>query len=146
MFTHQDLYEFWYRSQSVWLCKLVKVTVSFLNEQELFELSQTHQLTQVEFGVKLSWEYHTKPGFGDMSWCVSANQPGLVFTNKGLASDSVPQIYQYRMADDNTLVMSVGKYEETIRLEGTRRRLREQRYDRKLIRRVWENKVEALVS
>ncbi|WAL60036.1 hypothetical protein [Thermocoleostomius sinensis] len=81
-----------------------------------------------------------------MSWCVSANQPGLVFTNKGLASDSVPQIYQYRMADENTLVMSVGKYEETIRLEGTKRRLREQRYDRRLIRRVWENKVEALVS
>jgi hypothetical protein len=146
MFTHQVLYDFWCRSQSVWLCKLVKVTISFLNNQELSELSQTHQLKDVEFGVKLSWEYCTKQGSGYMSWCVNAHQPGLVFTNKGLSDDSPPQIYQYKMIDDNTLVMSVGKYEETIRLESANRRLREQRYDRKLIRRVWENKIEALIA
>ncbi|WP_263975294.1 hypothetical protein [Leptolyngbya sp. 7M] len=42
--------------------------------------------------------------------------------------------------------MSVDKYEETIRLESDCRRLREHRYDGKLIRRVWEHKGEALVA
>ncbi len=39
--------------------------------------------------------------------------------------------------------MSVGKYEETVMLESDRRRLREQRYDGKLIRGLWEEKVRA---
>ena len=39
--------------------------------------------------------------------------------------------------------MSVGKYEETVMLESDWRRLREQRYDGKLIRRLWEEKIGA---
>lgn len=78
-----------------------------------------------------------------MSWCVDANQPGLVFTDRGLSSHSPPQIFNYQMVDDNQLVMAAGKYEETILLEGDNRRLREQRFKGKLIRRLWENKLVA---
>ncbi|WNZ26975.1 hypothetical protein HJG54_29065 [Leptolyngbya sp. NK1-12] len=146
MLTHQSLYEFWHRSQSLWSCKLAQVSVDFLSASELAEIQQLHQLQQVEFGVHLSWKYLTRAGSGQMSWCVDANHIGAVFTDKGLLEQSLPQVYQYQMLDENTLIMSVDKYEETIRLESDCRRLREHRYDGKLIRRVWEHKDEALVA
>jgi hypothetical protein len=146
MLTHQSLYEFWQRSQSLWSGKLAQVSVRFLSESELAKLRQLHQLGQVEFGVDLSWKYSTRSESGQMSWCVDAVHPGVVFTNKGLLEQNSPQVYHYQMLDENTLVMSVDKYEETIRLETDRRRLREHRYDGKLIRRVWEYKVEAVAA
>lgn len=146
MLVHQSLYKFWRRSQSLWSCKLVQVAVRFLNTSELSIMQQLHQLKQVEFGVYLDWKYLTRDKSGQMSWCVSSDYAGVVFTNQGLLANS-PQVYQYRMLeDDNTLVMAVDQYEETIRLETDYRRLREHRYDGKLIRRVWEHKVEALAA
>jgi hypothetical protein len=47
------------------------------------------------------------------------------------------------MVNEHKLVMTVGKYEETVVLEGDTRRLREQRYEGKLLRRLWENKFRA---
>jgi hypothetical protein len=34
-FTHDTLYQFWVRSEGLWLSKLAKVTLRFLEEQEL---------------------------------------------------------------------------------------------------------------
>lgn len=88
----------------------------------------------------MSWKHNTKEDSGHMSWCVDANQPGLVFTDKSLLSDSLPQIVGYQMVDDNQIGMTAGNYEETILLEGDSRRLRELKFKGKLIRRLWENK------
>lgn len=137
---HDNLYSFWFRSKGLWFSKLVKLTVRLLSVQELLTISKIHHLDQAEFGVKMSWEHNIKEDSGHVSWCVDANQPGLVFTNKGLLSDSLPQIFDYEMVDDNQLVMTAGNYEETILLEGDIRRLRELRFEGKLIRRLWENK------
>jgi hypothetical protein len=103
-------------------------------------MQQLHPLEHVEFGVYLSWDYFTKDESGQMSWCVDAEHTDVVFTNQGLLKQSSPQAYQYQMLDDDTLVMTAGNYQETVRLETDRRRLREHRYDGKLIRRVWEHK------
>lgn len=140
MFIHQNLYNFWSRSEGIWLSKLVKVRVSFLDEQELLSISQIHLLTDAEFGVKMSWEYNLKAESGHMSWCADANQPGLIFTDKSLSKDSLPGIFDYQMVNEHKLVMTVGKYEETFILDGDSRRLRELRYEGKLLRRLWENK------
>ena len=78
-----------------------------------------------------------------MSWCVDSNHSGLVFTDKSLSKDSLPRIFDYQMVNDHKLVMTVGKYEETVVLDGDTRRLREQRYEGKLLRRLWENKFRA---
>ncbi len=141
MVIHNNLYNFWFRSKGVWDSKLAKVTVNLLDEQELSSISRTHHLAKAEFGVNMSWEYKTKQESGQMSWCVDTKQPNVVFTNKGLAKDSSPGRFAYRMIDDNKLVITVGKYEETFFLKDDRRRLRELRYDGKLVRRLWENKV-----
>lgn len=137
---HYKLYSFWLRSEGIWFSKLVKVTVKLLSAQELLAISFLHRINQVEFGVRINWEDNIKEESGHMSWCVDANQPGLVFTDKGLSSDSPPQILDYQMFDDNKLVITTGKYEETFLLDGDQRRLRELRYDGKLVRRLWENK------
>lgn len=143
MFIHKNLYNFWSRSEGVWLSKLVKVRVSLLDEQELSSISQIHLFTEAEFGVKMSWEYNLKEESGYMSWCVDSNHSGLVFTDKSLSKDSSPRIFDYQMVNDHKLVMTVGKYEETVVLDGDTRRLREQRYEGKLLRRLWENKFRA---
>jgi hypothetical protein len=146
MLTHQSLYEFWHRSQSLWSCKLTQVSIYFLSTAELANLRQLHQLEQVEFGVRLGWKYLTRDGAGEMAWCVDAAHPGIIFTDKDVLEQYSPQVYQYQMPDSNTLVMSVDKYEETIHLETEHRRLREHRYDGKLMRRVWEHRVEAVAA
>ncbi len=139
--THYKLYNFWSRSEGLWLSKLVKVAVRFLSEQELLAVSQIHLLDKAEFGVKMSWEYNTKEELGHMLWCVNAMQPGLVFTDKGLSNYSSPQVLHYQMVNDNKLVITTGKYEETFLLDGDSRRLRELRYEGKLVRRLRENKL-----
>jgi len=143
MFIHKNLYNFWSRSEGVWLSKLVKVRVSLLDEQELSLISQIHLFTEAEFGVNMSCEYNLKEESGYMSWCVDSNHSGLVFTDKSLSKESLPRIFDYQMVNDHKLVMTVGKYEETVVLEGDTRRLREQRYEGKLLRRLWENKFRA---
>lgn len=140
MLIHQQLHDFWSRSEGIWFSKLVKVRVSLLDEQELFSISQIHLLTTAEFGVKMNWEYNIREESGQMSWCADSSQPGLVFTNKSLAKDSKPSIFDYQMIDKNQLVITVGKYEETFILDGDSRRLRELRYEGKLVRRLWETK------
>ncbi len=140
MITHNNLYNFWVRSKGAWVSKLVNVVVSLLDEKELLAISQIHLLDQVEFGVTMSWKYNTKEESGHMSWCVDSKQPGLVFTNKSLATDT-PRILNYQMVNDNKLIITFGKLEETFFLESDRRRLRELRYEGKLVRRLWENKV-----
>ncbi len=143
MFIHNELYKFWLPSIGVWDSPLLTLTVKWLDEQELLLIGKIHHLHQAEFGVKMSWEYKKKSDSGHMSWCVDAARPNLVFTNKSLAPESSPRIFNYQLLAANKLVMSVGKYEETVMLESDRRRLREQRYDGKLIRRLWEEKVRA---
>lgn len=139
---HDNLYDFWSRSQGIWFSKLVTVTIRLLYERELFTISQIHQLNSPEFGIKMNWEYHTREELGQMSWCVDTTQPNSVFTDRDLFAPS-PAIYDYRLIRDHQLVMTAGKYEETCWLEGNCRRLREQRYEGKLVRRLWENKVGA---
>jgi hypothetical protein len=143
MFIHNELYKFWLPSTGVWDSHLLTLTVKWLHEEELLLIGKIHHLHQAEFGVKMSWEYKKKSESGHMSWCVDAARPNLVFTNKSLAPESSPRIFNYQLLAANKLVMSIGKYEETVMLESDRRRLREQRYDGKLIRRLWEEKVRA---
>jgi len=138
-YQHYKLYDFWFRSEGIWFSKLVKVAVRFLDAQEVLIISQIHELEQPEFGIRMSWEYNTKAESGQMYWCVDANQKGRIFIDKSL-SDNNPQIAYYQLIDDNKLVTTVGKYEETFFLKGDSRRLRELRYDGKLVRRLWENK------
>ena len=139
-FKHYNLYNFWSRSEGLWVSKLVKVTVKFLDEQELLVVSKIHALDNTEFGVRVSWEYTKKEESGHMSWCVDSHHLGLVFTDKSLLSDTPPQILNYQMINENKLVITAGKYEETFLIHDDTRRLRELRYDGKLVRRLWENK------
>lgn len=143
MFIHNELYKFWFPSTGVWDSPLLTLTVKWLDEEELLLIGKIHNLHQSEFGVKMSWEYKKKSDSGHMSWCVDTAYPNLVFTNKSLAPESRPNIFNYQLLAANKLLMSVGKYEETVMLESETRRLREQRYDGKLIRRLWEEKVRA---
>lgn len=48
MFIYKNLYNFWSRSEGVWLSKLVKVRVSLLDEQELSLISQIHLFTEAD--------------------------------------------------------------------------------------------------
>jgi hypothetical protein len=139
-FEHDLLYQFWSRSQGLWMSKLAKLTLCLLDEQELAALSQIHLLEQPEFGIKLAWEYQRKAESGQMTWFVDAAQPGLVFTNKSVQADSLPAIYDYQMVDDHILVTATGELEERTVLEGDRQRLRELRCDGTLVRRHWEHK------
>jgi hypothetical protein len=142
-FKHYNLYQFWSRSQGLWLSKLTKVTLRLLDELELQAFSQIQPLAQPEFGVKMAWEYQTKAEVGQMSWCVDAAQPGLVFTNKSVTADSPPAIYGYRMVDDHILVTAADAIEERTAFESDSQRLRELRCEGKLLRRFWENRFNA---
>lgn len=144
MLIHDSLYHFWSRSIGVWDSLLVKVTANWLSEQYLISLCQLHHLSQPEFGVIVSWEYKKKSDSGNMSWCVDANHPNLIFANKTLKHDSPPSILNYQLPDANKLVITVGQLEETFVLASDKRRLRELRYQGKLLRRLWEEKVSAV--
>ncbi len=142
-FKHCNLYQFWWRSQGLWLSKLAKVTLRFLDEQELQTFQPIHRLEQPEFGVRMAWEYQTKSEVGQMMWCVDAAHPSLVFANQGITGDSPPAIYHYQMVDELTLVTTNGEIEERTALESDSCRLRELRTGGKLVKRLWENRFSA---
>lgn len=137
---HDRLYQFWLRSQGLWLSKLTKVTLSFLGDLELQAFKHIHSLAHPEFGIRMAWEYQIKAETGQMSWCVDAAQPGLVFTSKRVTAHSLPAIYDYQMLGDHILVTATDQMEERTVLEGDHQRLRELRYQDKLVRRHWEHK------
>jgi hypothetical protein len=136
---HDNLYQFWRRSEGIWFSKLVNVTIRLLPQTELLAISQRHLLEQPEFGVRMSWEYNTKPQSGQMIWCVDTAYPGLLFADRSMLDNS-PQIFDYQMTGDQHLVITADKYCETFLLDGNHRRLRELRVEGKLIRRLWEHK------
>lgn len=117
------------------------MSVNWLNDEELAAISHIHCLSATEFGVKMSWQYSKKSASGNMCWCVDADQPQLVFTNKSLTDNSLPRIFDYRMLAENKLIITAGKYEEMFLLESDNYRLRELRIEGKLIRRLKEQKV-----
>jgi hypothetical protein len=140
-FKHQKLYDFWSRSEGLWHSKLVKIAIKILTASDLLTVSQLHQLTQPEFGIRMSWEYNISQETGQMLWCVDASSPNAVFTNRGLNPNTQPSVYQYQLLSNDILITIDGKAEETNVLEpGNNRRLRELRLDGKLIRRHWESK------
>jgi hypothetical protein len=139
-FEHRNLYQFWARSQGLWLSKLARVTVRLLEEQELQAFQQTHALEQPEFGIKMAWEYETKADIGQMLWCVDAARSDVVFTNRGINDRDPPATYRYQMKNDFTLITTNGEVEERTALDGDSRRLRELRADGKLVKRLWENR------
>jgi len=136
---HDNLHQFWRRSEGIWFSKLVNVTVRLLPHTELLAISQKHLLEQPEFGVRMSWEYNTKQQSGQMFWCVDTAYPGLIFADRSML-ENIPQIFDYQMLSDRHLVITADKYSETFLLDSDRRRLRELRVEGKLIRRLWENK------
>jgi hypothetical protein len=142
-FNHDHLYQFWWRSQGLWLSKLAKVTLRWLDEPELQTLRQIHALEQPEFGVRMAWEYQTKSAIGQMMWCVDAHQPSLIFANQGLAAHSPPAIYQYQMMGDHTLITTNGEATERTAIESDSWRMRELRTGGKLVKRLWENRYSA---
>ena len=142
-FRHGDLYQFWLRSQGLWLSKLAKVTLRLLDERELQTFQHIHLLEQPEFGIRMAWEYQTKSEVGQMMWCVDAAQSSLVFANQGIADHSPPAIYRYRMKGDRTLITTNGEIEEFTALESDSCRLRELRTGGKLVKRLWENRYSA---
>jgi hypothetical protein len=137
------LYQYWERSQGLWLSKLAKVTLRFLDKPELQSLQRIHALEQPEFGIRMAWEYQTKADVGQMMWIVDEAQPNLIFTNQGITDESPPDIYQYRMIDDQTLVTTKEDVEERTALESDLLRIRELRTGGKLVKRLWENKFNA---
>ncbi|MGF1566679.1 MAG: hypothetical protein ACFCVD_01150 [Nodosilinea sp.] len=139
-FRHRRLYQFWWRSQGLWLSKLAKVTLRFLDERELQTFQKVHALEQPEFGIKMAWEYQTKSDVGQMVWCVDAAQPSLIFTDWSLTDNCAPTIYQYQIIDAHTLITTMSEIEERTVLEGDSRRLRELRTGDRLVRRLWENR------
>jgi hypothetical protein len=141
--THDCLYHFWERSQGLWLSKLAKVTLRFLDEQELQSFPPVDGLANPAFGIRMAWEYQTKPAVGQMLWCVDADRDSLVFANQGITANSLPAIYRYQMRDDDSLVTTNGDTEERTALEGDSRRVRELRMGEKLIKRLWEHRFSA---
>jgi hypothetical protein len=139
-FEHCNLYQFWERSQGLWLSKLAKVTIRFLDESELQLFQQIHALEQPEFGIKMAWEYEIKADIGQMMWCVDAAHSSVVFADRGITNRDPPTTYHYRMMADFTLITTNGEVEERTALDGDSRRLRELRADGKLVKRLWENR------
>lgn len=139
-FKHEQLYNFWTRSEGIWFSQLVKVTVKLLDEPELLAISEIYLLTQAEFGVRTNWEFNTKAESGSMTWCVDASQPSLLFTNEKLPHEHLPQIFSYRLVNDNQLAIAGDDSEEIYWLDGNNRRRRELRYQNQLVSRVWETK------
>lgn len=134
-FKHQKLYDFWLRSAGLWLAKLVKVVIKMLTPPDLAIVTQLHQLEQAEFGIRMSWEYSLRNESGQMIWYVTADHPDTLFTNHGINPDRQPGIYHYQLLGDDILRTIDGKAEETNILEKSNQsRLRELRYDGKLIR------------
>jgi hypothetical protein len=142
-FKHDRLYQFWWRSQGLWVSKLAKMTICLLDKQEIQKFEYMDSLEQPEFGIKMAWEYQTKLEAGQMMWCVDAAQSSLIFTNRGITENNLPAIYRYRMIDDHTMITTLGEIEERTVLEGGSRRLRELRTGNKLVRRLWENRFSA---
>jgi hypothetical protein len=145
-FQHQKLYDFWSRSEGLWSSKLVNITIDLLDPHDLLTVTCLHQLQQPEFGVKLSWKRNLDGTSGQMLWCVDANSPNRVFTDQGITSDGQPRVYHYDFLGDKSLVTRDGKAEETNRFESNYQRLRELRYDGKLIRRHWESKLGSQIT
>jgi hypothetical protein len=146
-FKHRDLYQFWQRSQGLWLSKLVKINVRFLKERELQIFRQNHSLEQPEFGVRIAWEYRMKAEVGQMLWCVDSAQPHLVFTNqgfiyKGITAQGPPTIHHYQVFGEHTLITLGNGMEESTSLKGDSCRLRELRSGGALVRRIWETRFE----
>jgi hypothetical protein len=140
-FKHQALYDFWLRSNGLWHSKLVKVVIKLLTAPELISITQLHHLEEPEFGIRMSWEYNTKDSSGQTLWAVDANCLDRIFTDQGVPSDQQPTIYHYQLLSHDILLTIAGKAEETNILESSNNhRLRELRYDGKLIRRHWESK------
>lgn len=142
-FQHEQLHNFWVRSEGIWFSQLAKVTVKLLDEQELLAISQIFLLTQAEFGVRINWEFNTKAESGSMAWCVDASKPSLLFTDETLPYEHLPQIFSYRLINDNQLAIATGESEEIYWLDGNSRRRRELRYQNQLVSRVWESKFTA---
>jgi hypothetical protein len=139
-FKHCNLYQFWWRSQGLWLSKLAKVTLRFLDDPELQTFQQIHALERPEFGVKMAWEYQAKADVGQMVWCVDAARSSVVFANQGMTDNTPPATYRYQMIGDFTLITTNGEVEERTALDGDSRRLRELRANGKLVKRLWENR------
>jgi hypothetical protein len=140
---HDSLYQFWWRSQGLWLSKLAKVTLRLLDEGDLQTFRHHHSLKQPAFGVRMAWEYQTKAESGQMMWCVDATQPSLIYTDRGITDNSPPAIYYYQIIGDRTLVTTLDDIEERTALESDNCRLRELRTGGKLVKRLWENKFSA---
>ena len=150
IFSHEELRQFWVRSQGVWFSKLAKVAISFLDNAELQTVGKIHDLNDsILFGIRLQWEYYTHSKSGQIRWCVDAAHPNLIFPDRSATqafidrstnSDQPPTIH-YKLHNSNELIMTVADLEERILLENDNHRLREQRQDGKLIRRLWEHKL-----
>ncbi|GEM_PF-4167261 len=102
-----------------------------------------------------------------MNCCTDSEQPGLMFcqfgsnvTEQNLKDDNrgrilkevIPDmknlilsnsfiVLDYIFVDSHTLITSSGKYKATTRLESENKRYREETYDGRVIRRVWEEKL-----
>jgi hypothetical protein len=135
---HACLYQFWWRSQGLWLSKLAKVTLRLLDTAELETVQ--HTLSYPSFGIQMAWEYQSKGGSGQMMWCVDAAQANLIFTDRGITAQSPPAVYEYRMVDASVLLTTNGEVEECTALQGDNTRLRELKQGGKLVKRIWESK------
>ncbi len=102
-----------------------------------------------------------------MNCCTDSEQPGLMFcqfgsnvTEQNLKNDNQGRILKqvipdmknliltnsfivldYIFVDSHTLVTSSGKYKATTRFESHNKRYREETYDGRVVRRVWEEKL-----
>ncbi|MBD2101499.1 hypothetical protein [Leptolyngbya sp. FACHB-261] len=141
MLNHQELYEFWCRSMGTWTSPLLTLQLRWLDNPELLPISEAHHLSEPEFGISMSWTYNKKAEAGHMAWIADASHPNAVFTDKSIWEDTPPSVFNYQLFAAKRLVMTTGEYEETVFLQSDSRRLREQRYGGKLMRRLWEDKV-----
>jgi hypothetical protein len=146
MLHHQPLYDFWSRSTGCWVSPLLTLNIHWLTESAIPAIAQIHGLDQVEFGIEMRWNYCKKIDADSMFWCVDSQHPNVVFTDKSISHNSPPSVFHYQLHNLDRLVMSVGHYEETIVLESFHQRLREQRYNGKLMRRLREIKVETTIA
>lgn len=102
-----------------------------------------------------------------MNCCTDSEQPGLMFcrfgsnvTEENIKTDDRGRILKevipdmkslilnntfialdYIFVDSDTLITKSGKYKATTRFETDRKRFREETYDGRVVRRVWEEKL-----
>ena len=102
-----------------------------------------------------------------MNCCTDPQQPGLMFcqfgsnvTEQNLENDRQGRILKevipdmksliltnsfivldYIFVDSNTLITKSGKYKATTRFDTDTKRFREETYDGRVVRRVWEEKL-----